>query len=67
MGRGVITMTWLTRIRCDEHGAVAAEYALLLAVLSLGIAVGASNVGAAVTDAIMGIADKIAWTYGGDS
>jgi Flp pilus assembly pilin Flp len=52
-------MTCLMRIRCDEQGAVAAEYALLLALLSLGVAVAASNLGAAITGAMMSVANTI--------
>jgi pilus assembly protein Flp/PilA len=43
----------------DESGAAAAEYALILAVVTAGIAAAAVALGDAVTDAIQGAADEI--------
>jgi len=43
----------------DESGAAAAEYALILAVVVVGIALAATNLGTAVSNAIQGAADKV--------
>ena len=37
---------------CDESGAAAAEYALILAIVGAGIAVAAGNLGSAISSAI---------------
>lgn len=43
----------------DETGASAAEYALILAIVGVGIAVAAGNLGTAISGAMQGAADKI--------
>jgi len=43
----------------DESGAAAAEYALILAVVVIGIAVAAGNLGTNIGNAIQAAADKI--------
>lgn len=43
----------------DTSGAAAAEYALILAIVGAGIALAASNLGGAITNAINGAADDI--------
>jgi pilus assembly protein Flp/PilA len=37
---------------CDESGAAAAEYALILAIVGAGIAIAAKNLGTAISSAI---------------
>jgi pilus assembly protein Flp/PilA len=44
---------------CDESGAAAAEYALILAIVGAGIAVAASNLGTAISTAINTAQSKI--------
>lgn len=43
----------------DESGASAAEYALILAIVGVGIAVAAGALGGAITGALQGAADTI--------
>jgi pilus assembly protein Flp/PilA len=43
----------------DESGAAAAEYALILAIIAIGIALAASNLGVAVSGAIQDASDCI--------
>jgi len=43
----------------DESGAAAAEYALILAIVGAGIALAASNLGAAISSAINTAQGKI--------
>ena len=50
---------FFTKFLKDESGASAAEYALILAVVVVGIALAATNLGTAVSNAIQGAADKV--------
>lgn len=43
----------------DESGAAGAEYALILAIVAIGIAVAAGNLGTAISGAIQSAADCI--------
>ena len=43
---------FLTSFICDESGAAAAEYALILAIVGAGIALAAQNLGSAISTAI---------------
>ena len=43
----------------DESGAAAAEYALILAIIAIGIALAASNLGTAVSGSIQAASDCI--------
>lgn len=50
---------FLKTLWADESGAAGAEYALILAIVAIGIAVAANNLGGAISGAIQGAADCI--------
>lgn len=54
--------SFLTSLWHDESGAAAAEYALILAVIAVGIAVAAGLLGGAITEAITAACNEIGTT-----
>jgi pilus assembly protein Flp/PilA len=56
---GAITMTKLVQFLRDESGASAAEYALILAIVGIGIVVAARALGTAISGAMTNAANTI--------
>jgi pilus assembly protein Flp/PilA len=50
----------MARFWCEEAGAAAAEYALLLAIIAAGIAVAAGTLGSAISNAMENATNCIA-------